>query len=137
MQVFTEVSKESGFLGELDKDEMPFVNIKLHAIKDNGCKFWHQDCVPFRLCTTFRGPCTEYVTPKFSRSTLALRQFDSEHANSLSHCDVALFKGRGDADSTQLYDQPGIVHRSPRTQGVCRLLLVIDIPQEGWHYDSE
>ena len=38
------------------------------------------------------------VTPKFSRSTLALRQFASEHANSLSHCDVALFMGRGDAD---------------------------------------
>ena len=51
--------------------------------------------------------------------------------------DVALFKGRGDADSQSLYDQPGIVHRSPRVEesGESRVVLIIDIPQEGWHYD--
>ena len=136
-QMFARIAKESGFLGDDDKDKVPFVYVKLKVVESDGCRFWHQDCVPFRLCATFRGPCTEWVPPAFSKITLARRQFDSKHAQSLSLCDVALFKGRGDADADLLHDLPGIVHRSPRIEGtgMSRLLLVIDIPHEGWHYD--
>jgi hypothetical protein len=130
-QIFARIAKESGFLRDV------FVHVKLKVVESDGCRFWHQDCVPFRLCATFRGPCTEWVPPAFSKITLARRKFDSKHAQSLSLCDVALFKGRGDADAVLLHDLPGIVHRSPRIEGtrMSRLLLVIDIPQEGWHYD--
>ena len=62
-------------------------------------------------------------------------QFNSKHSQSLSLADVALFKGRGDVDPEELYDQPGIVHRSPRNiNGDYRVVFVVDIPQEGMHY---
>ena len=111
--------------------------VKLQVLTTDGCRFWHQDSVPFRLVSTLRGPCTEWVSPQFSKATLKQRRRDSKHAQSMKLNDVALFKGRGDADSQSLYDQPGIVHRSPRVEesGESRVVLIIDIPQEGWHYD--
>jgi hypothetical protein len=111
--------------------------VKLQVLTTDGCRFWHQDSVPFRLVSTLRGPCTEWVSPQFSKATLKHRRRDSKHAQSMKLGDVALFKGRGDADSQSLYDQPGIVHRSPRVEesGESRVVLIIDIPQEGWHYD--
>jgi hypothetical protein len=50
-----------------------------------------------------------------------------------------LFKGRGDEDDNFFFGQTGIVHRSPRTEGkgIYRLVLVLDIPEEGWHYEAE
>ncbi len=103
----------------------------------DGCRYWHQDCVPFRLLSTLKGPCTEYVLPQHSRTTLENRQNNSQHAQPMNLGDVAIFKGRGDADATQIHNMPGIVHRSPRLDdtGLNRLLLVVDIPQEGWHFD--
>ena len=132
VQVFADISKEAGVSFEEE-----VVNIKLHVVEDNKCKYWHQDCVPFRMIATFRGACTEWVLPEYKRETLKRRQFDSEHAQSLKHCDVALFKGRYDVDDDDVnFDTPGIVHRSPQIEGIgsCRLVLVIDIPQEGMHF---
>ena len=56
------------------------------------------------------------------------------------HTDVALFKGRGeDHDATKLLDHPGIVHRSPRIEaaGICRSVLVLDIPQPWMMQDED
>ena len=64
----------------------------------------------------------------------------AKHAQSLMHTDVALFKGRGeDHDATKLLDHPGIVHRSPRIEaaGICRSVLVLDIPQPWMMQDEE
>ena len=115
------------------------VNVKLEVLGDDGCRFWHQDSVPMRMVATYRGPCTEWVPPRFSSSTLRKRVHDSRHTRSLTHHDVALFRGRGlstERDSALIPRQDGIVHRSPRIdgQGVFRLVLVLDIPVEGWHY---
>jgi len=113
----------------------PQVFVRLQCLDDNGCAFWHQDCVPFRLVTTYRGPCTEYVDPEFTDKTLRRRSFDSKHAHKLTHHDVALFKGRGETlFEDSLLGHPGIVHRSPRIEGsgVYRVVLVLDIPAE-WH----
>lgn len=136
VQVFAKIAKDSGNLVE-DEDGLSCLFVKLKAVSDNGCAFWHQDCVPFRMVATYRGPCTEWVPPAFSKTTLERHTRDSEHSQSLTHCDVALFKGRGETDEDdEFLNQPGIVHRSPRTEGtgVYRLVLVIDIPQEGWHF---
>lgn len=131
VQVFADISKEAGVSFEEE-----VVNVKLHVVEDNKCKYWHQDCVPFRMIATFRGACTEWVPPEYKQETLKRRQFDSEHMQSLKHCDVALFKGRDDVDDDVNFDTPGIVHRSPQIEGKgsCRLVLVIDIPQEGMHF---
>ena len=107
------------------------VFVKLEVLADDGCVFWHQDSVPFRLVATYRGPCTEWVPPDCSKETLRRRQFDSEHARRLSHHDVALFKGRGESrKGSSLLGHPGIVHRSPRISGsgIQRVVLILDIP---------
>lgn len=109
------------------------IHVKLEVTNDDGCKFWHQDSVPYRLIATYRGPCTEYVPPTLSESTLKRRQYNNKHSLFLEQRDVALFKGRGHDDPNQLVGQPGIVHRSPRNKGH-RVVLVLDIPQEGWHF---
>ena len=108
------------------------VFVRLENLDDNGCSSWHQDCVPFRLVTTYRGPCTEWVHPDVSNVTLRRKNADSKDAQSLCHHDVALFKGRGETEyGDALLNHPGIVHRSPRIEGsgVHRIVLVLDTPQ--------
>ena len=115
---------------KLTKSKKVFV--KLECLADNGCQFWHQDSVSFRLVTTYRGPCTEWVHPDVSKATLRRRSADCKDAQSLCHHDVALFKGRGEtAHGDALLNQPGIVHRSPHIagSGVHRVVLVLDIPR--------
>ena len=110
------------------------VFVKLEVFDDDGCVFWHQDSVPFRLIATYRGPCTEWVHPDFSQATLRRRRFDSNHAQSLSHHDVALFKGRGESpEESTLLGHPGIVHRSPRISGsgIHRVVLTLNNPAFG------
>ena len=115
------------------------IYVKLRVTSSDGCAYWHQDFVPLRLVTTYRGPSTEFVAPEFSNDTLLKKQFNSKHAQSLYHGDVALFKGRGysranlQGETYKMLDQPGIVHRSPRLSGtgVHRLVLVLNIPEEG------
>ena len=108
------------------------VYVKLERVEDNGCSSWHQDSVPLRLITTYRGPCTEWVHPDVSNATLRRKNADAKDAQSLCHHDVALFKGRGPTEhGDALLNHPGIVHRSPRIEGsgVHRVVLVLDIPQ--------
>ena len=107
------------------------VRIKLECLADDGCRYWHQDCVDYRLVTTYRGPCTEFVDPEHSEATLKRRRYNSKHSQSLTNSDVAVFKGRGETFlGDPLLNHPGIVHRSPRilSKGVIRVVLVLDIP---------
>ncbi|KAL3804054.1 hypothetical protein HJC23_006445 [Cyclotella cryptica] len=140
VQQFADVAIQSGFMDgnvDGDVDEIPFVHVKLQVMTTDGCRFWHQDSVPFRLVSTLRGPCTEWVPPEFSTTTLKRKNHDSKHAQSMKLGDVALFKGRGDVEAKSIFGHPGIVHRSPRIEGSgdARIVLVIDIPQQGWHFD--
>ena len=101
------------------------VFVKLEVLADNGCQFWHQDSVPFRLVTTYRGPCTEWVHPDLNKPTLRKRGQDAKEKHSLCHHDVALFKGRGETThGDALLNQPGIVHRSPDAKP--RFLLCVE-----------
>ena len=129
---FAEIFKESDFLDS--QEYFGYVAVKLQVIESDGCSYWHKDSVPYRLVVTYRGACTEYVSPAFSKATLCRRKLDSKHAKSLTHKDVALFKGLGNNDENE-DEQPGIVHRSPRYSGDSRLILVLDIPRKGWHYN--
>lgn len=110
------------------------VAVKLEHFGDNGCQYWHQDSVPFRLVATYRGPCTEWVHPNHGDATLRRRQDNSRHKQTFAHNDVPLFKGRGVSDSNDntLLRHPGIVHRSPRIEGshIHRLVLVLDLPDK-------
>jgi hypothetical protein len=132
-ELVTDVAQLVHIFAKISKSKT--VIVRLEVLDDDGCAFWHQDCVPFRLVATYRGPCTEWVHPDFSKATLRRRQFDSKHSQTLSHHDVALFKGRGETpEESSLLGHPGIVHRSPRINGsgVHRVVLVLDIPAT-WH----
>ena len=126
VRVFAEISKNS------------FVYLKFKTIDTSNCEFWHRDFVKFRLVRTYRGPCTEYVQPLHSNRTLKRKQEDSQYAESLSNKDTAIFKGSGNSDLRRIkIKQQGIVHRSPRLEegsGKFRLVVILDIPQVGWHY---
>ena len=131
---FAEIFKESDFLDS--QEYFGYVAVKLQVIEDDGCCYWHKDSVPYRLVVTYRGACTEYIPPAYSKATLSRRKLDSKHAKSLTHKDVAIFKGLGNSINDGNEDeQPGIVHRSPRYTGESRLILVLDIPHKGWHYN--
>ena len=136
-ELVTDVAQLVHIFAKISKSKT--VIVKLEVLDDDGCAFWHQDCVPFRLVATYRGPCTEWVHPDFSKATLRRRQFDSKHSQILSHHDVALFKGRGETpEESSLLGHPGIVHRSPRIDGsgVYRVVLVLDIPAT-WHSEHQ
>ena len=107
------------------------VNIKLEVVTDNGCQYWHQDSVPQRMVVTYFGPCTEFIPPDDSITTnnnnkmgmTVLAQYRTTNIcpaqyqpTSLTHYDVAVFKGRGATteESPLLDSTKGIVHRSPR-----------------------
>ena len=135
-ELVDDVARFVGLFSKVCGEE--YVHVRLEALEDSCCVFWHQDCVDFRWVATYRGPCTEFVAPEWSKAVLRRRQADSKHAQGLTHSDVALFKGRGEThDPTKLLDHPGIVHRSPRIEaaGICRSVLVPDIPQP-WMFDG-
>ena len=110
------------------------VAVKLEHFGDNGCQYWHQDSVPYRLVATYRGPCTEWVHPNHGDATLRRRKDNTRHKQTFAHSHVPLFKGRGLSDSNDdtLLKHPGIVHRSPRILGsrIHRLVLVLNLPEK-------
>ena len=117
-----------------------YVFVRLEALEDNGCVFFHQDCVDFRLCATYRTPCTEFVAPEWSKARCGGGQADSKHAQSAHAHRRRALQGRGeDHDATKLLDHPRIVHRSPRIEaaGICRSVLVLDIPQPWMMQDED
>ena len=105
-----------------------YVFVRLEALEDNGCVFLHQDCVFFRLCATYRGPCPG-CRAGWS-AVLRRRQADSKHAQA-SCTPTSRSSGRRDHDN-ELLDH-GIVHRSPRIEaaGIYRSVLVLDIRSRG------
>jgi len=162
---FSEADDEENENDNDDSDEgnVEEVHVKLECLTDNGCVFWHQDTVPLRMVTTYKGPCTEYIedngNPEISQFVLSHRQDDcSKYTKSLSNHDVALFKGRcfddieeggedGNIEEEEEEEEEdpevvmlgsGIVHRSPRIEGtgITRLVLILDIPAE-FHEEEE
>ena len=116
------------------------IRVRLERVGDDGCAYWHQDSVPYRLVATYRGPCTEFVHPDHSNATLRKRKGDSQHAQAFTHSDVALFKGRGPTEyGDPLLHHPGIVHRSPRIKGsrIHRLILVLNLPDDEEEEEEE
>ena len=96
--------------------QTPMIRLRLETVEDNACHKFHQDYVPARLISTYRGPGTEYRIQTAGAAATAIRQLDTGSA--------ALFRGRlwpSGARST-------VQHRSPPIEGLgeTRLLLVID-----------
>lgn len=104
------------------------VRLRLEPIQDNACRRLHRDCVPVRLLTTYRGPGTEWVAPRFADKALARPDDYAGPLHRMPRQAVALFKGCGFAG--QALEERGIVHRSPPIAGtgITRLVLCLDLP---------
>ena len=98
------------------------VDVRLESVRNDACWKYHRDSVDTRLLTTYRGPTTEWVLPRYSEQALRDQRNYTGPAESLGLHEVAVFKGSraGSVD--------GIVHRSPPIAGtgLTRLLLCLN-----------
>ena len=98
------------------------VDIRLELVEHDACWKFHRDSVETRLLTTYRGPTTEWVQPKYADHAEQEQKEFKGPIEQLGLFDVAIFKGR--------YAGPnvGIVHRSPPIEGTgqTRLLLCLN-----------
>ena len=96
------------------------LEVRLECIDDDACSRFHQDHVPMRLLSTYRGPGTQWVPP--AEADLALRrQRDFRGSvHEMPRFSVGVFAGRRDTSG-------GVVHRSPPIFGtnLTRLLLCL------------
>lgn len=100
------------------------LRVRLDAIDDDHCRKFHVDNVRLRLVTTYRGPGTEWISPRLA-STLAPGSVPPDDAiRHLPRGHVAVMRGGKGATP----DRPGVLHRSPAIAGtgVARLLLAIN-----------
>lgn len=98
--------------------------LRVEAIGTDACRRFHADNVRLRLVTTYRGPGTQWLSPRrFPRlpedgrvPAAAIRQF--------GRGTVAVLRGSRNATP----GRPGLLHRSPPISGtgVTRLFLAID-----------
>ena len=115
----------------VDKAEMmaqltgaPMVRVGLDVIDDDHWREFHVDDVRLRLVTTYRGPGTEWVSPRLASQltpgiippTDAICQLATGH--------IAILRGGKGATP----ERPAVLHRSPPIAGtgIVRLLLAID-----------
>lgn len=98
--------------------------VRLGVVRDDACSRFHTDNVRYRLVTTYRGPGTQWISPKHADLLQDGSQASPDIVRQLGTGWVALIRGRKDADATT----PAILHRSPsvRTTGITRLFLSID-----------
>ena len=105
-----------------DITECDLVDVRLESVRNDACWKYHRDSVSTRLLTTYHGPTTEWVLPRYGEQALRDQRNYTGPAEPLGLHDVAVFKGScaGSVD--------GIVHRSPPIAGtgLTRLLLCLN-----------
>jgi len=105
-----------------DITECDLVDVRLESVRNDACWKYHRDSVDTRLLTTYHGPTTEWVLPRYGKQALREQRNYTGPLESLGLHEVAVFKGSraGSVD--------GIVHRSPPIAGtgLTRLLLCLN-----------
>ncbi len=102
----------------------PELRVRLDVIDDDHCRKFHVDNVRLQLVTTYRGPGTEWVSPRRA-ATLAPGSVPPDDViRHLPRGHIAVM--RGGKDTTP--EKPGVLHRSPAIAGtgIVRLFLAID-----------
>ncbi len=100
------------------------VDVRLQSVSGDACWRFHRDFVAARLLTTYRGPATEWVQPRYAEAALRAQERFKGPIEHLRAHDVAIFKGSCAGPAS------GIVHRSPPISGTgrTRLLLCLNKP---------
>ena len=102
----------------------PGIDLRLDVVEDDRCRLFHLDNVRLRLMTTYRGPGTEWISPRIAATLTPGAVPPPDSIRHLARGEVAVMRGSRGATS----EQPGVLHRSPSIlgTGVTRLLLTID-----------
>jgi Protein of unknown function (DUF1826) len=100
------------------------VLLRLQTVEDDACSRFHTDNVRFRLVSTYRGPGTEWLSPRAASMAPGREHLPVAPTYQLARGDVAIMRGSRDATP----ECPGVLHRSPPIagSGVTRLFLAID-----------
>ena len=109
------------FAGIMSTD---LVDLRLESIHGDACWKFHRDHVAARLLTTYRGPGTQWVEPRYAVRAITEQEAYDGPLKQLAPHAVGMF--RGDA----LPGLRGVVHRSPPIAGTgaVRLLLCLNLP---------
>lgn len=102
------------------------MDLRLERIDDDGCAAFHRDRVALRLLTTYRGPGTQWVAPRYADQALAAQR---DYAGPIEHAPlhaVAMVRG------AEAVGALGLAHRSPPIErtGATRLLLCLNTPSD-------
>lgn len=102
----------------------PALRVRLDVIEDDHCRKFHFDNVRLRLVTTYRGPGTEWISPRHASRLAPGSVPPNDVIRRLSRGHVAVMRGAKGATP----DRPGVLHRSPPIAGtgIVRLFLAID-----------
>ncbi len=103
--------------------------VRLECIRTDGCTRFHADNVGLRLVSTYRGPGTEWLSPRAVARTPAGQPLPESAIRQMPRGAVALMRGSRDAEP----DCPALLHRSPPVAGTgqIRLFLAIDAEPDG------
>jgi hypothetical protein len=117
-----DVSRQAALFVEIAGVET--VSLRLDVLADDACRKFHVDEVRLRLLTTYRGPGTEWLSPRMLALLKPNEPLPAESVNRLAPGDLAILRGGKSAKP----DEPGLLHRSPPIAGtgVVRLLLAIN-----------
>lgn len=105
------------------------MHVRLAAIDNDACRYFHVDRVSYRLLCSYRGPGTQWVLPEtppapglHGEALTDALEADPGCIRQAPTCSVLLFRG-GTPDSAQ----PHLLHRSPPVggPGTHRLVLTI------------
>ncbi|MEW5420825.1 DUF1826 domain-containing protein [Amorphus sp. 3PC139-8] len=98
--------------------------LRLEPVTDDACRRFHADNVTYRLITTYRGPGTEWVSPRDAYLVEDGELSDVSARRQLQRGWVGVLRGTKSAGS----DAPALLHRSPpvRSREAARLFLAID-----------
>ncbi|MBK1696584.1 hypothetical protein CKO21_04925 [Rhodovibrio salinarum] len=109
------------------------MHVRLAAIDDDACRYFHVDRLSMRLLCTYRGPGTQWVAPETSvRGTggpevTSVLEAAPHLIRQVPTRSIALFRGR--TPDTQ---SPGLLHRSPPpAQGNDNHRLVLTVSTGG------
>lgn len=105
------------------------VLLRLEAVHTNACCRFHSDAVTLRLVCTYRGPGTEWLSPRVVARTPPGTPVPESAVRQMPRGAIGLMRGSRDADA----ETPPVLHRSPPIEGTgeIRLFLAIDAAPSG------
>lgn len=98
--------------------EAQSIEVRLEAVNDDACRFFHADLMRARLVTTYIGPGTGWIPNSHGDEAVRLQDAYVGPITEIPRFSVGIFPG-------SLSSGGGLVHRSPRLSGTGRFRLFL------------